>query len=693
MFATWQMGTSLTAPAATFSTAGETPAAPWRGITTAAMPTAAAVRISAPRLCGSCTWSSTSTGPRRPRQDRRAGRGSGTDRPAPQPLGGVSLPVKRCSVAWSASWTAMPARSAACASCARRGESPRRRCTRGWTRLHLEPARDGVDPVEPARALARRSSARAFTTFRLFTTHPHSVKILDRYILRELLVPFVLGLAVFTSILLIVRILKLVEMVVNRGVPLVQILKLFSYILPAFLEVTVPMALLLAILVAFGRLSSDSEIVALRAAGISLYRLLRPVGGFAVVIAALTLGLSMYARPWGNSCCAPACTRSSSTRAERRHQAEDLQRRVHRAGHLRRPHRAGHATTLRGHPDLRHPRAAQHNTVYAETGRLFSNEDAPYAHPAPRRTAASTRRQRRARATRTPASATYDITLDLDTALAQLRDRAQGRQRDDAARAARRDRRQGRARASAAFVERVEVQRKFSIPFACLVFAALGVPLGIQPSRSVHSRGFSVSLVLIFVYYLLLTFGQNLGERGALPAAGRGVAAERRAVASSPRSCWRAPRARPAADAPALWDRLAAARAAAHCAGAAPRRADRWRLDAPRRCRSSTATWSAQFLGALRADPRRLRAAVRHRRLLRPARHPAAQPRQRRRGGALLPLQDPAHGHADHAAGSDHGGAAQPSACWRAATRSSRCAPAASAWCRPPIPLLGAGRR
>src|SRR5262249_60652010 len=68
-----------------------------------------------------------------------------------------------------------------------------------------------------------------------------------------------------------------------------------------------------------------------------------------------------------------------------------------------------------------------------------------------------------------------------------------------------------------AFVERVEVHRKFSIPFACLVFAALGVPLGIQPSRSVHSRGFSISLVLIFVYYLLLTFGQHLGERGALP--------------------------------------------------------------------------------------------------------------------------------------------------------------------------------
>jgi lipopolysaccharide export LptBFGC system permease protein LptF len=68
------------------------------------------------------------------------------------------------------------------------------------------------------------------------------------------------------------------------------------------------------------------------------------------------------------------------------------------------------------------------------------------------------------------------------------------------------------------WVERVELHRKLSIPFACLVFAALGVPLGIQPSRAVHSRGFSVSLILIFSYYLLMTLGQNLGERGALPA-------------------------------------------------------------------------------------------------------------------------------------------------------------------------------
>jgi lipopolysaccharide export system permease protein len=340
------------------------------------------------------------------------------------------------------------------------------------------------------------------------------VKILDRYILRELLVPFVLGLAVFTSILLIVRILKLVEMVVNRGVPLWQMLKLFSYILPAFLEVTVPMALLLAILVAFGRLSSDSELVAMRAAGVSLRRLLIPVGGFAVTVAALTLGLSMYARPWGNTLVRTGLYDIIRTRA-----VASIKPKIFNdefSGLVIYVDQIESATDeLEGVLISDTRDALQHNTVYAETGHLFNDgihhtltlrlvNGGIYSGGNSGHDYQDTR------------FATYDITLDLDTALSQLRNRTK-----DASEMTlpelRRAIAEKVAQGDAAFVERVEVQRKFSIPFACLVFAALGVPLGIQPSRAVHSRGFSVSLVLIFVYYLLLTFGQNLGERGALP--------------------------------------------------------------------------------------------------------------------------------------------------------------------------------
>src|SRR5439155_22666610 len=140
-------------------------------------------------------------------------------------------------------------------------------------------------------------------------------KIVHRYVFREILVPFLFGLSVFTFILLIARLLKLIELVVTRGVPVLNILRLLSYIMPAFLEVTVPMAMLLAILVAFGRLSADSEMVALRSSGLSLYQLIAPVAMVALLATAATAALSVWAGPWGNRALKTALFDLARTRA------------------------------------------------------------------------------------------------------------------------------------------------------------------------------------------------------------------------------------------------------------------------------------------------------------------------------------------------------------------------------------------
>ena len=66
--------------------------------------------------------------------------------------------------------------------------------------------------------------------------------------------------------------------------------------------------------------------------------------------------------------------------------------------------------------------------------------------------------------------------------------------------------------------ELVEFHRKFAIPFACVVFGLVGVPLGIGQARAVKSRGFAVSLCVIFVYYILLSTGQGFAEQGRIPA-------------------------------------------------------------------------------------------------------------------------------------------------------------------------------
>jgi len=341
------------------------------------------------------------------------------------------------------------------------------------------------------------------------------VRIINRYILREVLVPFGLGLAVFTLILLIARILKLVEMVVNRGVPLLDVLKLFSYILPAFLEVTVPMAVLLAVIVAFGRLSSDSEIVALKTSGISLYQLTRPVALFAFVIYLVALALSLYARPWGNSLLRNGLYEIAKTRAsagiKEKIFTDDFSGLVIYVDRIEPP-----GNTLRGIliSDTRDP--TQRNTVFAEVGLLVPNEA---AHVLVLRLLGGTIHAfyPQDRSYHRTEFSIYDITLDLNTALAKL----QPREKDPsemmlpelrAAIAAK------QVAGQPANSEAVEVQRKFSIPFACLAFAAIAVPLGIRPSRSARSRGFTMSLAIIFGYYVLLSMGESLGERGVLPA-------------------------------------------------------------------------------------------------------------------------------------------------------------------------------
>lgn len=354
-----------------------------------------------------------------------------------------------------------------------------------------------------------------FAKFRGFITIPLNVQTIDRYILREIAVPFGLGLAVFTLILLIARILKLVELVVNRGVPFLDVLKLFSYILPAFLEVTVPMAVLLAVLVAFGRMSSDTEIIAFRASGVSLFQLTRPVAVFAAVIFFVALGVSLYARPWGNTLLRNGLYEIAKTRASAGLKpqvfTDDFSGLVIYVNRIEPP-----GNTLRGILISDTRDSSRQNTIFAQSGVLIPNEA---SHVLTLRLIAGSIHSFDPNTHtyhRTDFS-TYDITLDLNNALANTHPRTKDPSEMtvpelEAAIAAK------RAAGQPAFDEAVEVQRKFSIPFACLAFAAVGIPLGIRPSRAVRSQGFALSLMLIFAYYLLLTFGESLGQRGVLPA-------------------------------------------------------------------------------------------------------------------------------------------------------------------------------
>jgi len=102
------------------------------------------------------------------------------------------------------------------------------------------------------------------------------MKILRNYILKELIGPFFLSIIVFTFVLLVGNLIKLTDLIISKGVNVISVGKLFFYLLPYLLSYTIPMAMLSACLLAFGRMASDNEITAMRATGIKVLRVSLP---------------------------------------------------------------------------------------------------------------------------------------------------------------------------------------------------------------------------------------------------------------------------------------------------------------------------------------------------------------------------------------------------------------------------------
>ena len=124
--------------------------------------------------------------------------------------------------------------------------------------------------------------------------------ILDRYIFKELLVPFSISLGILCFIVLTKEMLRLVELLVTNGVSLLAVLKIIVNLMPSFLVLTLPMACLISSITTFSRFSFDKELVAMRAAGLSLLRIAVPVFVFSFFVFLGTLFLSQWGQPWSS---------------------------------------------------------------------------------------------------------------------------------------------------------------------------------------------------------------------------------------------------------------------------------------------------------------------------------------------------------------------------------------------------------
>ena len=126
------------------------------------------------------------------------------------------------------------------------------------------------------------------------------MKILTKYILKELIPPFLISLLALTSILILEEIFRLTKLFVKKGISPIYLVELLVYVLPATLVLTIPMSTLISILIGLGRFATDNEITAMKAHGVGLHQLLWPVLVVSLCIAILDFFFMDYALPLGN---------------------------------------------------------------------------------------------------------------------------------------------------------------------------------------------------------------------------------------------------------------------------------------------------------------------------------------------------------------------------------------------------------
>ncbi|HEY9073924.1 MAG TPA: LPS export ABC transporter permease LptF [Desulfobaccales bacterium] len=142
------------------------------------------------------------------------------------------------------------------------------------------------------------NSFQQFVTKRLSKPMPF---IIYRYLFLEILAPFGVSLLAFTSIVFLGRLMKITQMIVVKGVGLGEVLLTCVFLLPYLLVFTLPMAATVGILLSLTRLTVDHEVTALKTAGLSFSQLLPPILAFSLATAGLTLLLTVFGSPWGQT--------------------------------------------------------------------------------------------------------------------------------------------------------------------------------------------------------------------------------------------------------------------------------------------------------------------------------------------------------------------------------------------------------
>ncbi len=347
-----------------------------------------------------------------------------------------------------------------------------------------------------------------------------TMRILTRYILREVSSHAVIGAAIFTFVLFTRDLGRILELVVRASAPLPSVAEIFFYTVPLALTYTIPMSVLVGILIGLSRLAADSEITAMRASGMGVWDFGRVLAIFVAAAWLLALGNGLYLAPWSLASLGHLEDQLKGSQV-----SYEVQPRVFYEGfpkivlYVQDVHNAQGGAVWNGVflADISDPAnpvitlAREGILVPEGQDRLHLHLVAGASHETdpehPDHYQLSSFEQTDKPIELASSDSKTDEVPYKAIATGELRKRAAS------------------VDAVTARLYLIEFYNRFALPTACVVLAMVGIPLGLSSKKSGKSGGFVLTIALVFVYYFISLIGVSLAKQGRVsPALGAWLA-------------------------------------------------------------------------------------------------------------------------------------------------------------------------
>ncbi len=347
------------------------------------------------------------------------------------------------------------------------------------------------------------------------------MRILTRYILREVNSHALIGAAIFTFVLFTRDLGRILELVVRASAPLPSVAAIFFYTVPFALTYTIPMSVLVGILIGLSRLAADSEITAMRASGMGVWSFGRVLAIFVAAAWALALINSLYLAPWSLASLGHLEDQLKGSQV-----SYEVQPRVFYEGfpklvlYVQDVHSAQGGAVWKDVFLADISDAANPRITLAQEGILVpEGRDRLHLHLSN----GSTHETDPAKADHYQISSFQQTDIPIELASSENKAEEQVPYRATGTWAL--HERAARVDPATARLYLIEFHNRFALPTACLVLAMVGIPLGLSSKKSGKSGGFVLTIVLVFVYYFISLLGVSLAKQGRVgPAFGAWLA-------------------------------------------------------------------------------------------------------------------------------------------------------------------------